>query len=129
MPTTHTIGMAWTLVQSAGTSDVFYPSTPWMDAGQVGKIRGTLEMAWHTGNAEVSLGYQTANVETSQDSPLTVGSYATTDGVLFPSGFTDISGNTLGKQMVRIGWMVKLTSGTTQAFAYVGGKVDIQECS
>ena len=129
MPTTSTVGMDWMLVQTSSGSDLFYPRTPWMNAGDVGKIRGTIELLWHTGNAEVSLAYQTANNETSQDGAASVGSYVAMDGVAYPGGFTDISGNTLAKQMVRLGWNVKLSSGSTQAYAFVGGSVDIQDCS
>ena len=49
--------------------------------------------------------------------------------MLYPSAMTDISSNTAGKQLVRLGYMVKLSSGSTLAFAFVWGTAEVVDCS
>lgn len=73
----------------------------------------------------VALGYQTCDVPNSVDTPVAATSYQTANGMYYGTAFTDISANTLGKQWVRIVWMVKLTSGSTLATASVSGSVDL----
>ena len=128
MPTSHTIGLPFTMVESVSGSEKFFPVTPWMTAANVGRVRPTCDVVYVTGNLTVAFGYQTCNVENSQDTAEEVGNFNTA-GMAYPSaGFVDISANTAPKQMVRFGWITKLSSGTTQAFGYVGGSVDVMEC-
>lgn len=130
MPTTHMVGLPFTMVESSSNVvGTFFPDTPWMSAANVGRVRPTYEVVYRTGNLTIAFAYQTCDVETSQDTPITVGSYNAA-GVAFPTtGYTDISTNTSPKQLVRFGWLVMLSAGTTQSFGYVGGSVDVMECA
>ena len=129
MPTIHSIGITGSLVEAVSTTEKFIPGTPWMTAGAVGKVRPTYEVVYATGNLVVAFAYQVCNVENSIDSTTAVTSYYGA-GVNYPgSGYTDISATTAPKQLVRFGWYVKLSSGSTQSFGYVVGSCDIMECA
>ncbi len=122
----RTITLPWTTVATDSTSVVAIPATGWMKASDFAKVRATMEMRGITGtNLNVSVGYQTANVENAPGGDAVIGSYRTTADVFYPTGFTDISADTLGKVMIRLVWLVKLSSGSTIATARVGGSVDL----
>lgn len=126
----HTIHLPFTMVESASSTGdgTFFPGSPWMAAALVGKVRPTYELVYRTGNLTVAFAYQVCDVETSQASATYLTSY-NASGVNFPSsGYYDISATTSTKQMVRFGWLVKLSTGSTQSFGYVGGSVAIMEC-
>lgn len=80
------------------------------------------------GNITVAGGYQTADVENSGDTPASVGSVQTGNGVLFPTGgLVDISSTTGQKQLIRFGYVVILSSGSTLSLARVVGTLTIEE--
>ena len=120
-----TIRLPWTTVAVDGTTEVFIPATGWMDSSDVAKVRTNFEARGFTGLMNVLVGYQTANVENAPDAHVTTGSFQTTAGVYFGSSFADAASNTQAKRMVRFGWVVKLTSGSTLATVRVAGSVDI----
>lgn len=125
MSTTSTTNLGWTTLCVDGTAEVAIPATGWMGAKEVDKYRGTYELRGITGLMNVALGYQTCNVENSPDAHTTVTSFQTTAGVYYGGSFTDISANTLGKQLVRIVWVCKLSTGSALASARVAGSVDL----
>ena len=118
------IPIPWTTVIAGSTTAAGFPATGWLPALQVQKLRVNFEMRGRSGNLQVTLGYQTANVENSPDEPIAVGSYQTTNDVFYGSSPTDISANTLGKQLIRFVWMVKLSADGSPGFARVGGSID-----
>lgn len=120
--------LPWTTVYAKGTTAVFLPATGWMEAPRVSKVRATLELAASEGDLEVALGYQTANVENAPNTAVLVGSYQTEDGMLYPGGLTDISGNTASAQRVRFGYMCKNTSTTDRNRGRAGGTLEVEEC-
>jgi len=69
----------------------------------------------------------TANVENSADSATALGSYSTSNGVAYPSAWEDISAYTEQKQLIRFGWLVKNTSGSTRTWSRVGGFMEISD--
>lgn len=79
------------------------------------------------GLIEVALGYETANVEDAPDAHTTVSVFRSSNGQSFHGSFTDASSSTLGKQMVRPVWVVKLTSGSALGMARVAGFMYIVE--
>lgn len=130
--TAHTIALPYISVQSdssTGGQETFYPVTPYMNAGEVGKVRGPIELVWKTGNLNVSLAYQTADVENAPGTAAAIGSYATSAGVTYPTQYTDIASSANAKQLIRFGFLVKLSSGSTLSYGYVGGSLQIMECS
>ncbi len=124
MATINTTSLGWTTVCVDSTSEVAFPASGWMSAKDINKYRGSFEARAFSGLMNVALGYQTANVENSPDAHNTVTSFQTTAAMVYGSAFTDISANTLGKQLVRAVWVCKLTSGSTLATVRVAGSVD-----
>ncbi|MCB9761267.1 MAG: hypothetical protein H6739_15605 [Alphaproteobacteria bacterium] len=121
--------LPWTTVFTASTTAAFLPATAWMQASEVDKLRVTWELRGRTGNLEVTAGYQTADVENNPDSATAIGSYVSSDGMTYPSsGFTSVSANTEGKQLVRFGWMCKNSTGTDDSLGRVAGVVEVVEC-
>ena len=120
-----TINLPITTIAFNNTSEYGIPAAGWMRAADVAKFRGSFEIRGINGVLNVALGYQTCDVPNSVDTPVAVTSYQTSNGMYYGTAFTDISANTLGKQWVRIVWMVKLTSGSTLATASVSGSVDL----
>lgn len=73
----------------------------------------------------VALGYQTANVENAPDAAVALTTFKTTEDLYYGPSFSDVTANTLPKQLVRPVWIVKLTSGSALASVRVGGSIDI----
>lgn len=117
--------LSWTTVYAISTSAIFLPATAWMPTGNVAAIRSTFELAGRTGELEVAFGYQLADEPDSPDNGTEVGTYQATNGVKLPSGFTDTASATGAKQLVRFGWFIKLTTGSTPAFGRVAGTVEV----
>ena len=125
------IGLEWTTVYSRSETATFAPGSRWYRASDVAKVRVPFEMRDSDTDIEVSAAYQLANVENSPDSPaLAIGSYATSDGNIYPTSFADINSATEAKQLIRFGWLCRNTngSGTTLSLARVTGVVEIIEC-
>ena len=120
----RTIPLPWTTVCVAGTTVVAIPATGWGKGPDFGKLRATFEARGFTGNITVALGYQTANAENSPDAAVALTSYFDTENLYYGSSFTDVTANTLPKQLVRLVWMVKLSSGSSLGTVRVGGSVD-----
>ena len=121
------IPLNFVTIHRNGTPSIFFPATAWMPCGNASEMRGTFELfGWMT-DLEVAVGYQTANVENSPDTAVAVGSFATANGMAFPTAFTSIASNTEQKQIFRLGYIGKNTSTSNQTFAYAGGYVDLLE--
>ena len=111
---------------SSSTVPVFIPVTEFMDAADVAKLRGTLEMGGRTGQFSASIAYQTAQVPNSVDTPAAITSTVVTNGVTYPTGgYTDVSTPGGAKRLIRIGYYVALVTGTTLAYGFLSGEVDI----
>lgn len=123
--TIKTFAFSWTTVYSNNTLTLDHPVTGWMRASDFKKIRGTLEIISRLNNIEVSFAYQTADVENSPDTVTAFGAYKTSDGVHYPTGWTDVSSVMEGKQLVRIVLLAKNSSGTAVNLARVCGSVDV----
>lgn len=120
--------LPWTTVFAKANTPVFLPATPWMEASRVDKVRATIELAAREGDLECAFGYQTANVENDPQAGAAVGAYQDADDVLYPTGMTDLSGVTPGKQLIRFGFMTKNTSSTNLNRGRAGGTFDVEEC-
>lgn len=125
---TKVFEMDWLTVCAVDTTGTFFPATGWMEAGSVGLLRYTFELAGKAGNVSVSPAYQTANVESNPDSGVSFGSAQTSNGTNFPTAWEDISATTATRRLVRFGFWVKLTTGVSVAFGRAAGVVELQEC-
>lgn len=121
------VPMPFRMVWATSTTALFHPSSYWMSTSTVKKVRSAFELALIESDVSVSAAYQTANVENSPDTPTAIGSYATTNGVSYPSGLTDISAQLEQKQLVRFGWLVKNTASGTKNFVVVGGFISVSD--
>lgn len=124
----RSIALPWGLVAVDSTTVVFLAATGWMTADAVDAVRVTMEILGRTGNIQIAPAYQVADTQdddtaTSHD----IRSALTANGVHFWSGvWKDAKPDTQGRQLIRFGWRVSLTSGAALGTATVGGKVDIQ---
>ena len=125
MANIRSVPLPWTTVYAISTAEAVIPATGYMTAQEVAKYRGNFDMRAPTGNISVALGYQTCNVESSPDAHTVVTAFETTATVVFGTAFTDIASTMQGKQLVRIVWVTKLTSGGVLAMARVAGSVDL----
>lgn len=118
-----TVVLPWTVVYANSTTVRSHPASGWMPGNLFAKVKGDFEMQERISDLEVSLGYETANVENNPDAPASIGSYQTSDGVHYGSAWTDISTYTDAKAIFRFVWLAKNTSGSSLTMARVGGTV------
>lgn len=117
------IQLPWTVVYANSTSQRSHPATGWMNAQTFTKVKGDFEMRERISDIEVSLGYETANVENSPDSAATIGSFVTSNTVTYGNSWADISTYTDGKTLIRFVWLTKNTSTSSLTLARVGGSI------
>lgn len=117
-------------VMAVSETAVFIPTTGWMSAGPVGRLRLTRELRARTGTLEVTVGYQTCDVVNSPNAAAALGTYLSADGVAFPSQWADIATETDGAQWVRFGWMVRNASGggTSLSAGAVAASLELERC-
>ena len=125
MSKTSRIPLPWTTAFASSTTAVFIPCTPWVDAGDVLKVRALMEIRGLMGNFQATFGYETADVDNSVSGGTAVGAYVSSNGVTFPTAFEDVGAVLEGKQKVRFGWMCKLSSGSTLSVGRLGGFIEI----
>ncbi len=113
-------------VFSDSESLVFVAATSYMSPARADKIRFTYEIYKIQSGAEACPAYQVAD---EPDSPTTyvVGDYQTTTGIKTPTGYVSIFSNTSGKQLMRLGWVIKNTQGTGSGvhLASLGGMAEL----
>ena len=119
-------GMPWgTVYANSDTTAVFLPATPWMDASTVAKVKVTWELRGVIGTIVAQPALQVANVANSPGAVVLLGSgYQGTPDTYYED-VVDVADDTKGSELVRFGWSVKLSSGSTLAFARVGGSGSI----
>ena len=117
----------WAIVHANSTTPIFHPATEWKEASAFQKVRVTQDNRGLIGLIELGAAYQTANVEDSPDSATLLDSTANADGMVFPSDWNDLSTIVKGKQLIRLGRMAKLTSGSTLALGGNWTLIEIAE--
>ena len=110
----------------------FIAATPWMEAAGVEWARTTFELRCPTGNIQVSPAWQVANTEDSPGSFKQLLSYKTLEDVYYPDDWVDVKSDgtapTKSNLLIRFGWKVSLTSGSSLACANVAGVVEYRLC-
>lgn len=121
------IALPWTTVITRNSADVdFLPSTPWMSTQGIARFRAVSEIREANGDITVQVGYQTANDYTEPDSTSHgLASTHSSEGFNFPADYDDPATDLKGKQFVRFGWRVGLSTGTDTAWARVAGSVQV----
>ena len=120
MAEVKTIVTHWTTICSnVDTGDgLFVPVSGYMNAADVDKIRCTFEVVAATDSSSViQPGIQTANVEDAADTAdlITGINSETGNGFNFAGAFCDVSGDTNGKQLVRLGFWFKTSAASLQS--------------
>lgn len=105
----------------------FFAVTAYMTVAQFRRIRGVIETMTFMTNFSVTLGYQLANVETSPQTPVAVGSAITTATVTFGT-LTDISADIDDYQLIRFGFLTQNTAAATLIWGRAGGYVEYTDC-
>jgi len=117
------------LVFCNADSYIFFPATPWMNAPDAEMIREALEARNMPGSGTMTLtvGLQTCNTVDAPDAAVALATSRTADGLSFPGSFSDKSGNTGNRQLVRFGYLVKntTTSDSTVRYAWACGAVEL----
>ncbi len=106
----------------------FFPMTPFMDASQVTKGRGAVEMRGDTSSALLAAGFQTANDPDVLDAAVLLGAlaYLGAEGIQYPTAWTDLTNALAGKQVVRFGALVKQDADGPIQGCQASIKIDIQ---
>ena len=118
----------WADTTGAGVANHrFFAVTAYMTVAQFRRIRGVIETAQLMTNFSVTLGYQLANVETSPQTPVLVGSPITTVTVSFGT-LTDISADIDDYQLIRFGFFTQNTQNTSLIWGRAGGYVEYTDC-
>lgn len=96
-----------------------------MQTNSVHLVRAVTETLNLGTNLQVAFAFQVANVENSPGTVTSPESYISTNTVTYGS-MSDIASNISAYQLLRFGWNVKLSSGSTLALGRVGGAVEIR---
>jgi hypothetical protein len=115
--------IAWNTIWADSTSQRSFPVTGWMTAAQFAKVQADFELRELGPNLQVSVGYETANVENAPDAPNGIGGFQSTNGVHFATSWTDTSANTDGKKLFRLCLLAKLSTGAGLTLGRAAGKV------
>lgn len=114
-------------VAAASATAVFVPAGAWRDPAGYTKGRATTELANEINNASVQAAVQFSNSEDGAN-PVTVaiGQEMTGNG-FFPPPTTPgaLTTNADTYRYMRLGWLVKWTSGPNVAYAAVGGYAEL----
>jgi len=121
------INLPWTTVYADSTTERSLAATPWMDASKVDQVRTIVEFRERVGDLKVCIGYETADVPNNPGSHAKIGSLLASEGVTFPTAFTDISSATAGKQLIRFVWVTANDSSSDLNPGRVAGVVEILE--
>jgi hypothetical protein len=121
------IPIPWTTVFSNDTAGTFQPATGWYDTSIIAQIRGEFELRARMNQLDVTLAYQTANVETSPDAAVPFGAARSSDGIEFPTGYAPTTTKTDGKRQKRFGFFVKNTTGTAISMGRVAAVLELIE--
>ena len=105
----------------------FWPLSGWLPAANVASVRGTIEMRASTGDCQVLPAYETANDTDSPNTPaFPIGSaYRTTDGVTYPTSWTDVVTDVQSAQWIRFGVLAKNITGSAITGCQARIKIDI----
>lgn len=108
-----------TVTSSINTGDgVFNPVTGYMNASEVDKLRCTFEVLCASDTSGIiKPGLQTADVENAPDTAVVIAgtNSETGNGFNFPGAFSDVSADTEGKQLVRLGFWFLASSAALKA--------------
>lgn len=129
MSRVRSVQSQWSTLVSGTTAAIFHPTTRWMSAANVAKLRATVEVVDIGAQMAITRAYQTANVINSPDSFVSIGSAISANGMSFATAMVDVSANTGAKQHVRFGYSVKNTTGTDLNFARVATRYEYEEPS
>lgn len=121
--------LAWTTVYATSTTAVFLPDGDWGDAPGLKNAISLGEMRGRNGLCEAQPALQFSNYEDGTGAvSVGVGTNMTSDGYSPPAGggATDLSTSYSPLyRLVRRGWLVKLTSGSTIGYARVAGVIRV----
>jgi hypothetical protein len=121
----RTIQLPFMTLSTNSTSNLFLPATGWLPTDYITQMRPTWELRQANGNIQLSPAYQVADHEDSPGTSTALATLTSSTGMQYPTGWTDVSSSLGGKQLVRFGWIVNLTSGSTLATAFAGGRVQL----
>lgn len=131
-----TINLPWETAMACATSKALNPVTQWMDPAEFQKMRATMEIRNRCGaNIDVAVGYQLADVENAPLNDFEIESYngpsgwKSSNGVFYPERWDEtIVGQASSRQLIRFGFMTKLSSGTALQSLRVAAKIEIFTC-
>lgn len=90
-------------------------------------MRATWELVATTGAAQGAPAYQAANVPDSPSTATALVTQTSTTGMHYPDGWTVVGIKLKTKQLVRFGWLVSLTTGTTLGSFTAGGRFQLYQ--
>lgn len=120
------LDLDWTAIISNSTTSVFIPSGAWRACAGMAKARAAGEMRGLTGLITAQPTLEFANYENTPITTKLLGTSMTANNFYPPTaGQTDISTESAQYLLVRPGFTVALSTGSTTAWARVGGMIEI----
>ena len=116
----------WMTVITDSGSAVFVPATPWMSALGVVDVRASVEMRNEIGLMSITPACQVADTPDAPGTTTAVGSAVTNAGFTWPTGWTAVSTETDGAQLIRFGWNILRVSGADPVSAAVAGTFEVR---
>jgi hypothetical protein len=122
--------LMWSGKSTAAVDAIFFPRTGPLLASSITKARrARLTLFGNSGNCEVMVAYQIADLDDEDDwgGTTTIGStWISAEGNDFGVGYEDLTGD-LTKRLVRFGFSVKNKTGTAVETMYASMMLDIRE--
>jgi hypothetical protein len=125
MPTRRSVRLPPGLVAAISTTAYFHPITEYFEASGLDKMRAVFEVLGLNGNLSGVPAAHFTDQPDQQGTVVELCTAATTNGLNNPSAWTSVQTTASGKQLCRLGWYVKLSTGSTLATAVMQAKVEI----
>jgi hypothetical protein len=123
--------LPWATIYANSSTVRCIPAGPAIDTARVKRIRYIWEFQGSTDNTQlqVSPGYQTADHEDSwtPSGGTAVGSAVMTQGMQYPSGWTDVTTAVQGELLFRPVWRASNVSANTTNLGRVAGVLEVDD--
>ena len=124
----RTLQIPWTTIGIDSTTEVFVPTTAWVQGEGAEKARMNWELDAMTAEFNARPAIQFANTPDGQKTTVALeSSFETTAGLKFATGWTTINTHTEDNMLARGGFFVKKTTAGL-CFGRVTGQLELKGC-
>lgn len=120
----RTLNLGPQVVWSYGSALMFHPMSAPMDSNGIAAVRAILELEQRTANTQIKLAFRYSNDGMNWDAPNEIGSPQSSNGVLMPTGWSDIVTGYTPKILVQFGVTCIATSGSANELGVASLRLD-----